>query len=223
MAIPTLGLPVSKLVRVDVFMSPQAAATRSFGSLLICGDSDVIDVTERIRQYDTVESVGLDFGADSPEYKAAVLYYSQRPRPADLYIGRWATEPTQALAVVQHGGLVFWRVSAKIEAHRFGGVVLANALGHVDDVAIAADQQRPERAGGGRLRRHEHIDADQLGNRQAQGRDGHDLVLVELQGHFQRAEHCIALLARKTECRGEIHPVVVPLVDQLGHAHGLAG
>ena len=96
MAIPTLGLPVSKLVRVDVFMSPQAAATRSFGSLLICGDSDVIDVTERIRQYDTAESVGLDFGADSPEYKAAVLYYSQRPRPADLYIGRWATEPTQA-------------------------------------------------------------------------------------------------------------------------------
>ena len=92
MAIPTLGLPVSKLVRVDVFMSPQAAATRSFGSLLICGDSDVIDVTERIRQYDTVEAVGLDFGAESPEYKAAVLYYSQRPRPADLYIGRWATE-----------------------------------------------------------------------------------------------------------------------------------
>ena len=80
MAIPTLGLPVSKLVRVDVFMSPQAAATRSFGSLLICGDSDVIDVTERIRKYDTAESVGLDFGADSPEYKAAVLYYSQRPR-----------------------------------------------------------------------------------------------------------------------------------------------
>ena len=73
MAIPTLGLPVSKLVRVDVFMSPQAAATRSFGSLLICGDSDVIDVTERIRQYDTVEAVGLDFGAGSPEYKAAAL------------------------------------------------------------------------------------------------------------------------------------------------------
>ena len=53
MAIPTLGLPVSKLVRVDVFMSPQAAATRSFGSLLICGDSDVIDVTERIDRKST--------------------------------------------------------------------------------------------------------------------------------------------------------------------------
>ena len=137
---------------------------------------------------------------------------------ANVQIGR-----ARALAVVQHGGLVFGRVGAKIEAYRFGGVVLADAFGHVDDVAIAADQQRPERAGGGRLRRHKHIDADQLGNRQAQGRDGHDLVLVELQGHFQHVEHCIALLARQAEKRSEIHPVVVPLIDQLGHAHGLAG
>ena len=49
------------------------------------------------------------------------------------------------------------------------------------------------------------------------------LEVVELQGHFQHVEHCIALLARQAEKGGEIDPVVVPLVDQLGHAHGLAG
>ena len=103
MAVPHLGLPVSSLVNVSVYMSPQAAATRSFGSLLIVGDSDVIDTEERLREYSTVESVGLDFGADSPEYKAAVLYYSQRPRPAQLFIGRWATVAT---AAVLHGGLL---------------------------------------------------------------------------------------------------------------------
>ena len=72
-----------------------------------------------------------------------------------------------ALAVVQHGSLVFGRVGTKVSADRFDGVVASNSLGHVDDVAVAADQQRPERAGGRRLRRHEHIDADQLRNRQA--------------------------------------------------------
>lgn len=103
MATPTLGLPISSLVNVNVYMSPQSAATRSFGSLLVVGDSDVIDTEERLRKYLTVEEVGQDFGAEAPEYKAAVLFYSQRPRPAELYIGRWANVPTHA---VLHGGLL---------------------------------------------------------------------------------------------------------------------
>ena len=97
MATPTLGLDVGQIVSVNVFISPLAAANRSFGSLLIVGDSDVIDTHERIRRYDTIEAVGMDFGASAPEYRAAAMYYSQRPRPSQLYIGRWATKPTHGI------------------------------------------------------------------------------------------------------------------------------
>ncbi|EGV1516770.1 DUF3383 family protein [Salmonella enterica subsp. enterica serovar Give] len=34
--------------------------------------------------------IGADFGVDSPEYKAATVYFSQSPRPKEVYVGRWA-------------------------------------------------------------------------------------------------------------------------------------
>ena len=84
------GLPVSNVVNVDVIMSPTAATGRNFGSLLILGTSTVIPVSERIRLYTSPEDIGVDFGEDSPEYEAALIYFSQSPRPAQVYVGRWA-------------------------------------------------------------------------------------------------------------------------------------
>lgn len=86
----TSGLNVSSVVNVQVVMSPVAAAERNFGSLLILGDSDYIDTTERIRQYSDIDGVIDDFGTTSPEYYAAALYYGQAPQPESLYIGKWA-------------------------------------------------------------------------------------------------------------------------------------
>ena len=51
------GLSVNRLIRTSVNLSPVAAARRGFGTLLVCGDSDVIDVVERIRSYTTLETV----------------------------------------------------------------------------------------------------------------------------------------------------------------------
>ncbi|WP_307744473.1 DUF3383 family protein [uncultured Pantoea sp.] len=84
------GLPVSNVVNVDVIMSPTAATGRNFGSLLILGTSTVIPVSERIRLYTSSEDIGVDFGEDSPEYEAALVYFSQSPRPSQVYVGRWA-------------------------------------------------------------------------------------------------------------------------------------
>lgn len=91
------GLPVSDVVSVTVSMAPRAAQSRNFGSLLIVGASAVIDARERLRAYSDISVVTADFGPDSPEYQAAVLYYSQSPRPVDLYIGRWVKEDTAGL------------------------------------------------------------------------------------------------------------------------------
>ncbi|HHR3727472.1 TPA: DUF3383 family protein [Salmonella enterica] len=84
------GLPVSNVVNVDVIIGPRAATGRNFGSLLILGSSTVIPVSERIRLYSSPEDIGTDFGVDSPEYEAATVYFSQSPRPKEVYVGRRA-------------------------------------------------------------------------------------------------------------------------------------
>lgn len=91
------GLSVNRLIRVQVQLTPLAAARRNFGVLCMAGASDVITPRERIRYYADVESVAQDFGINAPEYKAAELFFSQIPRPAILAIARWIKEPTQAL------------------------------------------------------------------------------------------------------------------------------
>jgi len=98
-----LGLPVSNVVNVQVVMSPVAAATRNFGSLLIAGDSSIIDTTERLRLYTTIAAVAADFGTSAPEYQAAALYFGQTPQPSYMYIGRWARTATAAIV---RGGLL---------------------------------------------------------------------------------------------------------------------
>lgn len=123
-----MSLSVSGLVRVTVNLSPLAAATRSFGILLVCGDSDVINAVERIRTYLTIDGVAADFGTEAPEYKAAALYFGQTPKPKTLMIGRWLQS---ASAGALDGGILSpsdqtlsnWTVITN------GGVVL-----HVDGV-----------------------------------------------------------------------------------------
>lgn len=84
-----MSLSVSGLVRVNVSLSPLAAAVRSFGVLMIAGDSNVINGSERFRTYLTIDGVATDFGTSAPEYKAAALYFGQSPSPGTLMIGRW--------------------------------------------------------------------------------------------------------------------------------------
>lgn len=82
-------LSVSNLVKVTVDLSPQAAAGRSFGVLMIAGDSNVISGLERFRTYTDINSVATDFGTTAPEYLAASLYFGQSPQPSTCMIGRY--------------------------------------------------------------------------------------------------------------------------------------
>ncbi|MEN6629821.1 MAG: DUF3383 domain-containing protein [Sulfuricella sp.] len=106
-----LGLSVSDVVNVSIVMSPKAAQTRNFGSLLILGDSNVVDTLERLRLYTSLDGIASDFGTTAPEYLAAKLFFGQTPQPTTCYVGKWAklatsgilrgailTAPQQALA-----------------------------------------------------------------------------------------------------------------------------
>ena len=94
-----MSLSVSDLVNVTVNVSPTAAATRGFGTLLIIGDSTIISPTERVRTYSNLTGVLADFVITSPEYLAAQVFFAQIPTPSTLMIGRKNTgeSPVQAV------------------------------------------------------------------------------------------------------------------------------
>lgn len=82
-------LPVSRVVNVGVILTPQGAQSQSLSDLLVLGTSSVIDPTERMRTYSELSAIATDFGANSDEYRCAVLWFQQAPQPTQLQIGRW--------------------------------------------------------------------------------------------------------------------------------------
>ena len=93
------GLPVSRLISVDVNLAPTAAQAPNLNRLVIIGSSDVIDTDTRVVSFTDLASIATAFGTSAPEYKAAALWYAQRPSPIQLYIGRWAETATKGLLV----------------------------------------------------------------------------------------------------------------------------
>jgi hypothetical protein len=89
-----MALPISRLISVQVNLSPQAAQAQNLSTLLILGSSPIIDTKTRMRSYDTIDQVATDFGTSASEYLAAVLWFEQSPRPGKLLIGRWAQNAT---------------------------------------------------------------------------------------------------------------------------------
>jgi len=100
---PNIGLSLNDVVNVSVSLTPTAAQQRNFGSLLILGDSQVIDTTQRMRLYTSLAGVAGDFGSSAPEYSAAALFFGQSPQPAQCYVGRWASTATPG---VLQGGVL---------------------------------------------------------------------------------------------------------------------
>jgi hypothetical protein len=89
-----MSLSVSRLVNVTVSLSTLAAVGRSFTTLMIAGDSNVINGLQRYRTYTSIEDVAADFGTTAPEYLAAALYFGQSPQPSTCFIGRWLRTAT---------------------------------------------------------------------------------------------------------------------------------
>lgn len=91
-AVPQV-LPVSRLVTASVNLSPLAAQTRNFGTLLVISDSQNPSVSQshRIFTYGSFQEVLDDIGdPDDPVVKAAGLYFGQSPVPRTMMVGLWA-------------------------------------------------------------------------------------------------------------------------------------
>ena len=121
-------LPVSNIVRVGITLSPLAAARRSFGVLMIMGDSSVINSSERYRTYTSLSGVVADFGTTLPEYTAAALYFSQSPKPNTLMIGRWLRTASNGILV---GGIL---TTAQKAISNFTGITNGGLVISIDGV-----------------------------------------------------------------------------------------
>ena len=87
----------SDFVAVSVSFTPLSVAFQRFGTLMILGDSPVIDVNERFRRYTSILGVAADFATTTPEFKALTLFFSQTPQPPVAFIGRWASAATPGI------------------------------------------------------------------------------------------------------------------------------
>lgn len=90
-------LDVSRLIKVIVSLTQAGALGRTFNTLLLMSDSNVINGLERERNYSSLAEVAGDFGTTDPVYLASQLYYSQSPQPTNLTVGRWLRTATAAI------------------------------------------------------------------------------------------------------------------------------
>lgn len=71
-----------------------------FGRMIILSCKSIADsFAERARLYSDANEILDDFDADSPEYLAAAMYFSQDPQAEDVLIGRMVGQPTLAYTI----------------------------------------------------------------------------------------------------------------------------
>lgn len=93
-------LSLNPVVDVVVEISPLSAPRRAFDLGLIIGDEDTIPVTERVRQYTSTDDMLTDgFTTTDSTYKAALIYFSQSPKPYKVLIGRQSLTGITAVTI----------------------------------------------------------------------------------------------------------------------------
>ena len=97
MAATAPGLNVQDLIAVSINLTPLGAQAPNLASMLIIGDSTVIDTRQRVRSYTSLAGVASDFGTSAPEYFASAIFFGQNPSPSLLSIGRWAKTATSGI------------------------------------------------------------------------------------------------------------------------------
>jgi hypothetical protein len=85
-----LTQPLSSIVDVSITVSPLSVVNSGFNVGLIIGKSTKITPVVRTKIYASPDAMIADgWVGTEPEYLAAIVYFSQSPRPSKLVIGRW--------------------------------------------------------------------------------------------------------------------------------------
>jgi hypothetical protein len=93
-------LSLNQVVNVSINVAPVTAIIANFNIGLIVGDSTIISEVIRVKKYaGLLEMIADGWLGTEPEYKAALLYFSAKPAPAKVIIGRKGLTDTALQAV----------------------------------------------------------------------------------------------------------------------------
>ena len=131
-------LDITPIVDVVINLSAKAAARKGFNLGLIIGPSTVISTQERVRVYTNADQLIQDgFADNSPEYEAALLYFSASTKPKRLAVGRFdeSTDLTRltALKACRAANSEWWPF-----------VLLGASEGDIKDAAMWAEAATPD-------------------------------------------------------------------------------
>lgn len=83
-------LPLNDVVNIIINLSPRSAVRNGFNLSLLLGDSNVLSTNNRVGIYSSLDAITeAGFTTDSPEYKAAKLYFGQSSNPSKVAMGFW--------------------------------------------------------------------------------------------------------------------------------------
>ncbi|TWH46334.1 DUF3383 family protein [Sporomusa sp. KB1] len=95
---------LNSVVDVVVQVSPLSAPRRAFDTGMIVGSSELIPAADAFQLYESLDAILEDgFTAETPEYKAASLYFSQNPRPRKLMIGTTELQTITGYTIANKG------------------------------------------------------------------------------------------------------------------------
>lgn len=102
-------LPIKDVV---INLTPRSVVRSGFNLSMIIGDSKVLNADNRVAVYTDMESMAnAGFTEDMPEYKAAQIYFSQKPNPGRVAIGFWDSSDetlAEAIAACRAFNLEWW-------------------------------------------------------------------------------------------------------------------
>ena len=89
---------ISRLVDVRTSITaPGGTSIAGFGTVLLLTEDDLIageGLSDRVRSFNDLDSVGTGFGTAAEAYEAAQIYFSQTPYPRPIKIARWVRSAT---------------------------------------------------------------------------------------------------------------------------------
>ena len=93
-------LSLGSIINIIVNFPSASTQTENFSLGLLLSKNAVVPTTDRVKIYASKDAMIADgFAADSPEVKAAQLYFGQTPAPAQLAVGVQGTEETAVEAM----------------------------------------------------------------------------------------------------------------------------
>lgn len=87
----------TEIVTISITQDSVGLARAGFGVPLIVSHNAVF--AERVRYYESVDDVFVDFATTSPEYRSATALFGQSAKPTRIAVGRASNKPTQQYTV----------------------------------------------------------------------------------------------------------------------------